>query len=184
MWEKNGGKGGDAALTNDEFTELVQQYERLVYTICYQFVRDSALAEDLAQETFLAAYTHRGDCPAEHYKPWLARIASNKARDYLKSAYHRRVLAAEDDTLAVLPTAYTEPPPEELMLKRDEASRAKQAILDLKEPYRQAAILFFLEEKSVNEVAGALDRPVKTVHTQLFRARLLLQRALERGNGA
>ncbi len=159
----------------------MQRYERLVYTICYQLVHDSALAEDLTQETFLAAYTHREDCPAEHYKPWLARIAANKARDHLKSAYHRRVRAAEDDTLAVFPTLYTEPPPEELVLTRDEAARARDAILALKEPYHKAAVLFFLEEKSVAEVAKALGRPVKTVHTQLFRARQLLQRAVKGG---
>jgi len=159
----------------------MQRYERLVYTICYQFVHDSALAEDLAQETFLAAYTHREDCPANSYKPWLARIATNKARDCLKSAYHRRVHTADDETLAVFPTMYTEPPPEELVLSRDEADRARNAILALKEPYHQAAVLFFLEEKSVAEVAEALGRPVKTVHTQLFRARQLLQRAVEGG---
>lgn len=159
----------------------MQRYERLVYTICYQFVHDSTLAEDLAQETFLAAYTHRGDCPADSYKPWLARIAANKARDYLKSAYHRRVHAADDDALAAVPTAYNEPPPEELVLTRDEAVRIREAILALKEPYHQAAVLFFLEEKSVGEVAEALGRPVKTVHTQLFRARQILQRAVEGG---
>ena len=75
-------------MNNEQFTHMVQQYERLVYTICYQFTKDHQLAEDLAQETFLAAYSHRGDCPADNYKPWLARIAANKAKDYLKSAYH------------------------------------------------------------------------------------------------
>lgn len=51
-------------MTSDEFSQLVRQYERLVYTICYQFTKDHQLAEDLAQETFLSAYTHRDDCPA------------------------------------------------------------------------------------------------------------------------
>ena len=46
-------------MTSDEFSQLVRQYERLVYTICYQFTKDHQLAEDLAQETFLSAYTHR-----------------------------------------------------------------------------------------------------------------------------
>ena len=43
-------------VTTAEFSELVRQYERLVYTICYQFVHDHQTAEDLAQETFLSAY--------------------------------------------------------------------------------------------------------------------------------
>ena len=83
--------------------------------------------------------------------------------------------------LAACGQAGTEPPPEELVLTRDEAARARDAILALKEPYHKAAVLFFLEEKSVAEVAKALGRPVKTVHTQLFRARQLLQRAVKGG---
>ena len=42
-------------MTSDEFSQLVRQYERLVYTICYQFTKDHQLAEDLAQETLLSA---------------------------------------------------------------------------------------------------------------------------------
>ncbi|MEI3014287.1 MAG: sigma factor-like helix-turn-helix DNA-binding protein [Ruthenibacterium lactatiformans] len=53
----------------------------------------------------------------------------------------------------------------------------------MKEPYHQAAVLFFLEEKSVDEIAAALRRPLKTVHTQIYRAKQLLQNAIERGNG-
>lgn len=166
-------------MKQEEFARLVQQYERLVYTVCYQFVRDSQLAEDLAQETFLSAYTHRGDCPPGSYKPWLARIAANKAKDYLKSAYRRRVSASGDDTLDALADTGGDPPPEELVITRDEAARARGAILALKEPYHRAAVMFFLEEKEIGEIAAALRRPPKTVHTQIYRARMLLRDALK-----
>lgn len=166
-------------MKQEEFARLVQQYERLVYTICYQFVKDPQLAEDLAQEAFLSAYTHREDCPPGSYKPWLARIAANKAKDYLKSAYRRRVSASEDDAIDAFARTGRDPPPEELAITRDEAARAKAAILALKEPYHQAAVLFFLEERDVNEIAAALRRPPKTVHTQIYRARILLRDALK-----
>lgn len=171
-------------MNNDEFARLVRQYERLVYTICYQFTRDHQLAEDLAQETFLSAYTHRGDCPPDSYKPWLARIASNKAKDYLKSAYHRRVCAAGDDALAALPAAPEAALPEELAISKEEAARLRDSILALREPYHQAAVLFFLEGKSVGEIARALRRPPKTVHTQIYRARQLLRDAVREGGDA
>ena len=141
-------------MTSDEFSQLVRQYERLVYTICYQFTKDHQLAEDLAQETFLSAYTHRDDCPPGSYKPWLARIATNKAKDYLKSAYHRRVSAAEDGEMpAVADVLNAMPPPEDITIAKDEAARIRDTILALKEPYHQVAVLFFLEEKSVDEIA-------------------------------
>ena len=50
-------------LTNASFSQLVVQYERLVYTVCFQLVRDAAAAEDLTQETFLSAYLHRDAIP-------------------------------------------------------------------------------------------------------------------------
>lgn len=166
-------------MKNEEFAQLVRQYERLVYTVCYQFVKDPQLAEDLAQETFLSAYTHREDCPPGSYKPWLARIAANKAKDYLKSAYRRRVTASEDDAIDALGHTGGDPPPEELAVTRDEAERAREAILALKEPYHRAAVLFFLEEKDIGEIAAILNRPSKTVHTQIYRARVMLRDKLK-----
>ena len=53
-------------MTKEAFSQLVVQYERLVYTICFQLVRDAAAAEDLTQETFLSAYLHRDTMPAAH----------------------------------------------------------------------------------------------------------------------
>ena len=117
-------------MTSDEFSQLVRQYERLVYTICYQFTKDHQLAEDLAQETLLSAYTHRDDCPPGSYKPWLARITTNKAKDYLKSAYHRRVSAAEDGEMpAVADVLNAMPPPEDITIAKDEAARIRDTIL-------------------------------------------------------
>ncbi|MEG1476119.1 MAG: RNA polymerase sigma factor, partial [Oscillospiraceae bacterium] len=65
---------------------LCEKYERLVYTICYQFTKNHSTAEDLTQETFISAFSHIDTCPKGAEKPWLARIATNKAKDYLKSA--------------------------------------------------------------------------------------------------
>lgn len=170
-------------MTNDEFSTLVTQYERLVYTICYQFTKDHQLAEDLAQETFLSAYSHRDDCPPDSYKPWLARIATNKAKDYLKSAYHRRVSATEENEIPDVPTALNAVPlPEDITISKDAAARIRSEILSLKEPYHQVSILFFIEERSVEEIAGILKRPAKTVHTQIYRAKQLLQQKIERGD--
>lgn len=154
---------------------MMQQYEKLVYTICRQFVGDDALAEDLAQETFLSAWMHRDDCPPGSYKPWLARIAANKAKDHLKSAYHRRVHAEEDEKLPVLAGADPSQGPEQLLLAKDGAASIEQDIRALKEPYHLVSVAYFLEEKPPDQIARELGRPVKTVHTQLARARRMLQ---------
>lgn len=166
-------------MTNAQFSTLVEQYQKLVYTVCYQLVRDHQLAEDLTQDTFVAAFSHMDDCPPEHYKPWLARIATNKARDHLKSAWNRRVTAPGDDAMPEAPAAGAMPPgPEDLTVSEAEAEAIRQMVKDLKEPYYQVSVMYFLQERSVEEIARALRRPPKTVHTQLYRAKRLLQQKI------
>lgn len=174
-----------ATVTNAQFTDVVQQYQKLVYTVCYQLVQDPQTAEDLSQETFLAAYTHIDDCPQEYMKAWLARIAANKAKDHLKSAWNRKVNAPGDENLPEQPLHGAAPPgPEELAVSGAEADAIRQLVLELKEPYLKVATLFFLQERSVEEIARALERPPKTVHTQLYRARRLLQQKIKERGGA
>lgn len=173
-------------MTNLQFSKIVTQYQALVYTVCYQLVQDHQLAEDLTQETFLAAYTHMDSCPTERYKPWLIRIASNKATDHLRSAWHRKVTAPGEEGLTLLPREgpSTVPSPEELTLSESEAEAIRAMVQGLKEPYLSVSQLYFLEEKTVDEIALLLRRPKKTVSTQLYRAKLLLQQTIKERSGA
>lgn len=167
-------------MTNAQFATLVEQYQRLVYTVCYQLVQDHQLAEDLTQDTFVSAFTHMDSCPPEHYKPWLARIAANKARDHQKSAWARRVSAPGDDGMPQSPPPGTAAPPgpEDLAVTEDEAAAIRAMVRSLREPYLQVSVMYFLEERSVEEISRALRRPPKTVHTQLFRAKKMLQQQI------
>ena len=167
-------------MTDQAFEQLVVKYEKLVYTICYQMTRNPHTAQDLAQEAFLSAYTHRESCDETNARPWLCRIATNKAKDYLKSAYHRKVDLTEDGE-DVHTTLHTSPPPEDLTIEKDQAAQISQIIRSLKEPYVKVAVAYFLEDRSVEEIARQLGRPPKTVHTQLYRAKQLLQKHLTQG---
>ena len=150
-------------LTNASFSQLVVQYERLVYTVCFQLVRDAAAAEDLTQETFLSAYLHQDAIPPGYERQWLCRVATNKAKDYLQSAYQRHTLL-----------------PEETVLRRSAAAEIRDLILHMRQPYQPVCRLCLLEEKTPEEAALALGRPVKTIHTQLSRGKRMLREALER----
>lgn len=160
----------------EQFSELVTQYERLVYTICFQLVRDAAAAEDLTQDTFLSAYLHIDRCPAGYERQWLGRIAANKAKDHLQSAWARHTVLPGD---AGIPPGLA-PSSEHLALQRTAAAEIAASIEALKEPYRTVCRLCLLDERSADEVALALGRPVKTIHTQLSRGKKLLREQLER----
>ena len=162
--------------TNETFSGLVEQYERLVYTVCFQLVRDAAAAEDLTQESFLSAYLHRTSIPEGYERQWLCRVAANKAKDYLQSAYQRHTLLPGEEGI---PPGQA-PPAEETALRRAAEAELRDLILHMREPYQPVCRLCLLEERTPEEAALALGRPVKTVHTQLLRGKKLLRQALER----
>lgn len=159
----------------DDFSAVMRKYQAYIYTICYRFVLDAALAEDLAQETFLSAYLHWQTCPPGSEKPWLARIAVNKAKDALKSGWNRKVQLAqsEEDPLDSIPSSIHDQP-EECSLKREKTQAVRRAVLDLPNPYHDVAVLVFLQEKTPEQAAKLTQRPVKTVYTQLTRAKKML----------
>ena len=159
-------------MKDPEFEQLVRQYEKLVFTVCYQLVRDYHEAQNLTQETFLSAYRHIDEYQGDSYKPWLIRIASNKAKDYLKSAYFRRVDVTDEMESKV---SGAEASAEELAVSSEMVRVIQDKILSLEEPYHKVAVLFFLHGLTPEEIAQRLHRPRKTVQTQLYRAKLKLQ---------
>ena len=172
-------------MNEEQFSGIVRQYERLIYTVCYQFTRDHHIAEDLAQETFLSAYAHLDACPPDSMKPWLCRIAANKAKDHLKSAYNRRVQAMSEDLMPEGGAVMFRKGelPEDITIAKDEAGRIEADIRALKELYHNVAVLHFLNGVPVEEIARRLGRPPKTVHTQLYRAKQMLRTRLKQTEG-
>ena len=162
-------------LNTSEFTSLVQAHEKLVYTVCYQLTRDPFAAQDLCQETFLTAWHSIDRCDPASYRPYLARIASNKALDYLKRASTRH-----EEPVEILPETGV-PGPEDELLSQDGEHALRSRILALPEPYRQVAEMNLLEELPPGEIAKQLGRSEKTVYTQLSRAKEQLRRGILKG---
>ena len=160
-------------MTTLEFSALVQKYQGLVYTVCHQLVPDAGDAQDLAQETFLAAWRAIDRCPPGYEKQWLARIASTPAKDHLRSAWVRRVNTPGDDVLALegAPPGYE---PEQRVLEELGEARLTDMILNLREPYKTPCRLMLLEQHTAAEAAALCGRPQKTVEAQVYRAKKML----------
>ncbi len=166
-------------MTDKEFEKIVSTYEKLIYTVCYNFCKNHHTAEDLTQETFISAYSHINSCPPNALKPWLMRIATNKAKDFLKSAYNKRVTCTEDNVMDIMDTNAYSNSSENIALSKETISQITDEIQNLKEPYNKVCTMFFLEEKSIEEISDILDRPYKTVHTQIYRGKNILQNKLK-----
>jgi len=164
-------------MTSLEFGAMVRQYQNLVYTVCHQLVPDEQEAQDLTQETFLSAWRAIDRCPPGYEKQWLARIASNKAKDYLRSAWARRVSAPGDELLA-LHTAPPQDSPEHQVVDKLTARQLTEMIAGMREPYRTPCCLVLLEGCTAAEAARRCGRPVKTVEAQIYRGKKLLAQAI------
>ena len=149
-----------------DFARLVQQYTNLVFTACYRLVGDYHEAENLTQDTFLGAYLALDRFDSSNYKAWLLRIAVNKAKDYLKSAYIAKTQTMEQETLeAIAPPCLPDSD------KLETIDGIERACAQLPEPYREIAQMHYLEGRSFEDIALLLNRPLKTVQTQGYRAR-------------
>lgn len=182
-------------LTNEEFSALMQQYQRLVYTVCLQFTHDASAAEDLTQDTFLAAFSSIDRCEPQFRKQWLVRVAANKCKDHLKSAWVRRVGPLYSETDDTAPRPRGAPPdasgpggvpvgqappgdPADVLEAAAGAAEVRALILQLRQPYGPVARMYLLEHKPVADIAAALGRPQATVQNQLFRAKALLRQQI------
>ena len=149
----------------------MHDYSRLIFTICYSMTHDYFEAEDLAQETFLAAARNLDHFRGDNPKPWLTTIAANKCRDYLKSAA-RRIAPSEDSMLETLGHV---PSPEREVENRNVEEILFELCKSLKEPYREVAVRHFCRQESASEIADSLHMNLKTVQTRLYRARAMLK---------
>ena len=154
-----------------ELEQLITQYEKLVYTVCYSFVKNPFDAEDLAQDTFMAAFKHFAAFDGANPKAWLTRIAANKCRDYLKSAARK---TAPDET-ALASAADPAPTPEEAAIHSDSEERMRTLCESLKEPYKEVALAYFCQGENLSRLAAATGTPVKTMQTRLYRAKQMLK---------
>lgn len=166
-----------AGMNTTEFTELVRQYSKLIFTVCYRLTGDYQEAENLTQDTFLTAYKAIGRFQGDNYKPWLIRIAANKSKDFLKSAARTLTEPFDQEALEALPGPAW---PQQAVEEEEALDTLLGACQCLREPYRQVARLRYIEDMSYEEIAKRLDRPLKTVQTQGLRAREKLRKLIKK----
>jgi RNA polymerase sigma-70 factor (ECF subfamily) len=166
------------------FDLLIRKYQHRVLKLVGRFVSDAAEAEDVAQEAFLKAYralpSFRGESA---FYTWLYRIAINTAKNALVSNRRRPVdfdLDLQDpeqyDRHARLKEGDT---PEGVLLTEEIRRTVSEAMEQLPEDLRTAIVLRELEGLSYEEIAEAMDCPVGTVRSRIFRAREAIDRRLK-----
>ena len=169
-----GVKAGD----DTSFELLLQRYRRPLIHFLYRMVRDSASAEDLAQEVFLRVYRARREyAPNAKFTTWLFRIATNLALNAIRDGRHRQLDVSIDR-----PVEYGEeehplmevrdkaPVIEQQLIERDRAAMIRQAVDALPEKQRAAVLLHKYVDLDYSEIARILDCSESALKSLLFRA--------------
>src|SRR3954451_19138577 len=156
------------------FEVLVRRYQSLVCSVAYSACGNLALSEDVAQETFWTAWRQRASLQQpDRLKAWLCGIARNLAKNARRKASRPVESAERQDVLGELSS--DEPGPAEEAVSREEESLVWQALERIPEVYREPLILFYREDRSVAEVAGALVLSEDAVKQRLSRGRGMLR---------
>ena len=167
-------------ITEKQYLEyLIKQYQNLIYSICLKSIGNPFDAEDLTQEVFLSAYKNLSRFDGTYEKAWLSKIAVRKCLDYLKAA-GRRSIPTEDTYFSQIPDQQSSPEDEYMLT--DSNARVKALCMQLKSPYKEVAYAHFCQELSVSEIAQRTNKNPKTIQTQLYRARAMLKKMLERSD--
>jgi RNA polymerase sigma-70 factor, ECF subfamily len=175
----NEGRREAEKISTEQYYEyLIDTYQNLIYSICYKLVKDYFDAEDLAQETFLSAYKHLPTFDRQYEKAWLCRIATNKCLDYLKRS-ERQSIPTED--VYFLEQRDKEPTPEDNVLEAEVKKQLSIRCNELKSPYREIALDYFYLELPPAEIASKTGKNLKTVQTQIYRAKAMLQKKYRKG---
>lgn len=156
------------------FSQLVERYQHKIYSFTYHMVGRREDAEDLAQEVFLRAFAALSRFrPGAPFSPWLYKIAANLCINHLKRRRKDSLLDSDrpDESLLGSPPAYVE--------DKEERIAVGQALVALPEEYRAVVLLRHGSGLSYEEIAQALDLPLGTVKTRLFRAREKLRERLK-----
>ncbi len=158
------------------FEELVRRYQDRVFAILIGMVGNHEDALDLAQETFLRAYTRlpgfRGNCA---FYTWLYRIAVNLSTDYFRRKA-RRPVSLDDVTWE--PAAALADSPHHAAESSELARLLEEAISALPELLRIPVVLHDVEGLGQDEVAEILNCSRGALRSRLFRARSLLRQRL------
>ncbi|MFH1615439.1 MAG: RNA polymerase sigma factor [Planctomycetota bacterium] len=163
------------------FEEFVNEYQHLVFLCCRTLGLDADEAEDVASETFLAAYQKlRGFRGTSKLSTFLWKIAYYKAIDYIRKNKNNNELIGEVD----------EQFPDRNFVKtvaeienKEQSEAIWLAVKQLPSLWSMAVVLFYRENKSIEEISKIMEKRKNTIKIYLFRSRKRLQKLLANFSG-
>jgi RNA polymerase sigma-70 factor (ECF subfamily) len=166
------------------FDLLVLKYQHKIFAVISRFIRDHAEVQDVAQDAFIKAYRALPNFRGESaFYTWMYRIAINTAKNYLV-ARNRRPPASDVDVddaefFSGNDAMHEMNTPERNLLRDELQSVIHQAFSELPDDLRMAVTLREIDGLSYEEIAEAMDCPIGTVRSRIFRAREAIDKKIQ-----
>jgi len=168
-------KNGDI----EAFNPLVLKYEKKIYNLIYQQIRDRETAKDISQEVFLKAFKALPNFKGgSAFYSWIYRIAINSSIDFQRQRNRNRVLTFEElppDADDVLRMSDSHPSPEKLLEEKELGKVIRKAVRKLPPGQRRVFNLRHRRELAIKEIAVLLNRSEGTIKAHLYHAHRRLQ---------
>ncbi|MCB9681630.1 MAG: sigma-70 family RNA polymerase sigma factor [Alphaproteobacteria bacterium] len=172
------------------FAELVTRYQDRIVSLCRRWLGEGEVAEEVAQDVFVAAWRGLPNFRAEaRFDTWLRRIAVNKCKNRKVFRFrrgwgrHESLDAEPEDGVAPLQLVHGGPGADAAVHRAQAGSLLARGLAALPEEHRAILVLRDLEDLSYDEIGEILDIPRGTVKSRIHRARLALAQALGRHIG-
>lgn len=166
----------------EAFSLLVTRHAAMVYSLAFRMVGEKAEAEDLAQETFVAAYRALSSFRLDSkFSTWLYRIATNKCKDWLRARRPTVSIAEETDEEDGSPAHQLVEPttPEGMLSQQQMGQHLETAIQALPVLYREAFLLKHVEGLSYEEMSAIVGVNADTLKMRVYKARTKLCTTLQ-----
>ena len=166
---------------HETFAELVERYERLVFSFLLTRLNDLQEVEDIVQETFVKAFRHLASFDCERrFAAWLLTIARNLLIDSRRKA-GRSVASTNLVNEVMLTDSAREAgsQPSEIVVRRERFRSIVVMIQELPEELRTPFLMRVINELPYQEIAEILDVPLQTVKNRIFKARGILREKRE-----
>ncbi len=160
---------------------FVRRFQGRVYGLALTIVRQPAIAEEVAQETFVRVFRHAGNYDARkgRVSTWLLSIARNLAIDVTRM---KRLDPVDPEVIAAeVSLTSHEPPADEMGMQPDEREQLRSAITELPDDQRRALVLAAYMGRTAREISDLDDVPLGTVKTRIRTAMIKLRDELEVG---
>lgn len=153
-------------MTHELFLETYEKYKNTVYSVIFNYVKNTDDTADLMQDVFISLLNTDTEFEShEHMKAWLIRVSANKCKNHLRSRSHFTDAPLSEEI------PYETPEKDMDLLK---------LVLSLPEKYRIPIHLFYYEDYSIKQIASVLEMPEATIKIRLKRGREKLSKVMRK----